>query len=761
MAALRALCVLLALSVLVFTVEGLDSAARARATAVLNSRSSPDNVIEFVEVDAFDNDQADQITEPCSSGCNSNGTSGSERRPLCARHTLVYVLQHFRRSLIVLAPHPPSSPSLPSPAGVCTQDGQCVCYDGFAGTDCSIKVCPAACALHGTCSGGVCQCEPGWTGYDCSFRGCKDDCSGHGACHIGPFNSECLCFSGYTGDACQISVTSGALTCKDDCSGRGMCVNSTCSCRSGFVGSYCQHPDCKDNCNGRGLCDAERGVCNCLDNSLYGGDFCELKKCPNNCTGQGTCLQTGACKCNEGFFGADCSPRNCPDNCNYPAGECVVTPQPEQVLNKTSGKMETVLSVARARGVCKCHPLFTGTSCGAARCPFDCSGHGTCDKATFQCKCQVGWGGKGCQHAECPKKCLNGGACFDGKCQCAPNFKGEDCAEPWLCPNHCSGKGDCRNGECFCSPGHAGEDCSLPGKDLALLPPPKDIKAPGCVPACHPDRGFCVLENNEFSCVCRSGFAGAGCAKTLEEHTKEVTLKLRDLALLVQAGKGPTVCAPACAKPHGHCIQLDAKTEPACMCTGGFSGPTCAIAPPAAPTPAAAAAAAAAGKSNGTATGKAPAKSFVEAADSESVDAASAETAPAEATDMSFSGALPGATPSSASASSAAAHEAEASEASDASSSSASSASSSSSSSAAAAPSSLVEVGASASRRLDRASVLAAVAADTAASAASGGQASGSPQYEDSAAMLLARALETDQREDAMLLQTLDQIVDY
>ncbi len=719
----RVLALLCALLVLVLTVHAVELSVdtttnvrlRSQASTTVSSRSNPDGSIEFVEIDVFDGDQVDQLTEPCPSGCNSNGTFISLACSSIATSIelqTVYILSLYSRclplySLPLLVPtHSPSLyPLLPllswllllalcNFAGVCTQDGQCFCYDGFTGPDCAIPACPAACAQHGECVKGECICKPGWAGYDCSYRGCKDDCNGHGACHIGPYASKCICFSGYSGETCNNSIPSltNDVGCKNDCSSQGKCVNSSCVCNPGFVGAYCQQRECKHSCHGRGVCDQTTGKCRCLDTLRYGGDFCETLQCPNNCFGNGECLPTGACKCNDGFFGSDCSPRNCREDCNYPNGRCVVKPQKTTVTDPVTGNVTDIVSMAAARGVCECHPLFKGETCNQARCPLDCSGKGTCDLSTYMCKCEKGFGGAGCQYATCKKKCVHG-SCLDGKCACDSNYKGEDCSEPWTCPKDCSGNGPCHNGKCYCKDGYEGEDCSMKSSDASVAKPPPPIQQGGCNPGCVSGQGACVLVQDKFQCVCKGGFTGATCAE------KGVYTRPR-------ATNDLTKCDPPCSSPGGHCIQLDTITPAQCICSPGYSGVTCSIAPP--PTPA-------------SEEGDAPAPA---------APAGPTPTTPA---------ATPAA-PTTPTTPTAAAVESQSTTTTTTSSPSSSSSSSSS-------PSSLMEIGAVMSGANSRNNQFE--------------YGSSAVLYEETEAMRMAQALEDDQREDAMLLQALDQITNY
>lgn len=74
---LLALLSVLAVSVQAFQASTVAASGISTRASMLtrggNSGGLPDGSIEFVEVDAFDFDQADQLTEPCPTGCSGNG----------------------------------------------------------------------------------------------------------------------------------------------------------------------------------------------------------------------------------------------------------------------------------------------------------------------------------------------------------------------------------------------------------------------------------------------------------------------------------------------------------------------------------------------------------------------------------------------------------------------------------------------------------------------------------------------------------------
>ena len=130
-----------------------------------------------------------------------------------------------------------------------------------------------------------------------------------------------------------------------------------------------------------------------------------------------------------------------------------------------------------------------------ARCPNDCSGHGSCSSHD-KCQCWANWDGADCSLRKCAygnawatfehdtdphyyAECSNKGLCdrTSGLCKCFEGYTGRAC-ERSVCPNDCSGHGKCRMVKelsevgtytdwdaekiqaCVCDGGWMGPDCA-------------------------------------------------------------------------------------------------------------------------------------------------------------------------------------------------------------------------------------------------------------------------------------------------------------
>lgn len=116
--------------------------------------------------------------------------------------------------------------------GVCGACGACLCSTCFSGPHCEVE-----CGGHGQCDAGECSCN-----FPYSGRYCEKICSDHGS--YDHENAVCNCDNeignAWSGSVCQIR---SCPSWDDDqvCSGHGVCTVATsrCSCDPGWTGSAC------------------------------------------------------------------------------------------------------------------------------------------------------------------------------------------------------------------------------------------------------------------------------------------------------------------------------------------------------------------------------------------------------------------------------------------------------------------------------------------------------------------------------------------
>ncbi len=106
--------------------------------------------------------------------------------------------------------------------GLCTNDLQCVCDDGWIGEGCHIPDCPGEpdCTDHGYCNGTndipICECKSGWIGDACE-RPCVNGTA--------QSDGTCVCDACFSGPGCN-----------RECSDHGQCTDSVCHCDSAWWG---------------------------------------------------------------------------------------------------------------------------------------------------------------------------------------------------------------------------------------------------------------------------------------------------------------------------------------------------------------------------------------------------------------------------------------------------------------------------------------------------------------------------------------------
>merc|ERR1712072_167126 len=148
-----------------------------------------------------------------------------------------------------------------------------------------------------------------------------------------------------------------------------------------------------DMCSDRGVVDKKRGICKCngvptpfwgvAPNPVQVNGACETRKCPNSnginypfvsgnaCNGHGACIpESGACVCEQPYFGLSCESTNCPNDCSG-KGQC----------NTNTGKC-----------ACSQDPIkYSGPSCEFMDCPAGCNAPaGECNRNNGKCICKMG-----------------------------------------------------------------------------------------------------------------------------------------------------------------------------------------------------------------------------------------------------------------------------------------------------------------------------------------------------------------------------------
>ncbi|MFC1685489.1 putative metal-binding motif-containing protein [Nanoarchaeota archaeon] len=233
--------------------------------------------------------------------------------------------------------------------GVCTDQDNCLCPEGYIGNECEDQIYCAGvwqldenvCSGQGTCNNnGLCECWGQFEGLDCSelpqepiicdgiySTNIPEVCNGRGDC----IETEvCVCNEGWEGDFCadQLSLMCFNLPEYDDavCSGNGLCIgDNQCLCDAQWSGDECQ--DYSWTCfnemidspyvcnNGHGECVAQD---TCVCGADYKGIYCQLPilagfQCgnylseePEVCSGRGACIADGQCSCDIGYSGLEC-----------------------------------------------------------------------------------------------------------------------------------------------------------------------------------------------------------------------------------------------------------------------------------------------------------------------------------------------------------------------------------------------------------------------------------------------------------------------
>ena len=272
--------------------------------------------------------------------------------------------------------------------------------------------CINRCSDHGTCHLGQCRCYHGYYGDDCSrsyaqkLLSCHNvTCLNGGTCNKSlEYGFECTCPPGLTGALCEQEIIADPCI-NVDCHRNGTCVRTDhgrdpkCNCYHGYEGQQCRL--IKDLCLSEG------------------------RPCLNN----GSCItNTTLCACPREWWG-----QHCENRVNF----CVpINPCPQ-------GHLCTHHNATQSYS-CSCPHGYTGPTCSklivdhCAESP--CHNNGTCVSLLdgFKCLCPRGYKGGRCKKLENPCKespCGEGGRCRkldEGQwgsitCECQHGYSGHFC----------------------------------------------------------------------------------------------------------------------------------------------------------------------------------------------------------------------------------------------------------------------------------------------------------------------------------------------
>ncbi|KAL8625727.1 hypothetical protein ACOMHN_044002 [Nucella lapillus] len=491
------------------------------------------------------------------------------------------------------------------------QQYYCCCSRGYSGFNCETDIDECAtnpCLNGGICSQGLpgnyqCKCNDRYKGHDCEIsKTCQDNpCQNQGRCNTlmaGTVETfYCSCAPGYTGDLCEVMVTTPSTTTTTTTTTPSTTTTTTTTstttaavnCPQNYYGEDCSmycYP--VDDCTGHYDCDYRNGLKVCL--SGWQGEYCNITTSPDpscQCQNGGQCFKDTCC-CAPGFTGYLCSTRVslCDQNTCLNLGTCI-----EHTTGFQCVCLKGFTGERCEKGVVSpvCPENYYGPSCNVFCKPQQSckAGQYTCNQLTGEKICGFGWTGPECDvrdpaakhESECPDSvCRNGGQCVNSTCCCRPGFIGSLCHIEMLecASSPCRNGGRCQDliGDyfCECRPGLNGKNCEA-GQAVAEV---TTTLAP-TDPCFHVDclnNGTCVYGKiSGFVCLCEDGFTGNLCQESVNQPTSTAN---PTLPTCLQNYFGPNcdvfcIEKDSCSEGHYYCNRETGQKS----CHNGWYGADC------------------------------------------------------------------------------------------------------------------------------------------------------------------------------------------
>jgi len=214
-----------------------------------------------------------------------------------------------------------------------------------------------------------------------TFNDCSNNCV-NGYC----FQGQCQCYTGWTGNSCQIPY------CPNNCNGKGNCVSNVCVCSLGWVGGDCSQQD-TIHCNGDSVIQATTG--NFSDHTPWYQPYKDNQRCS-------WLIRTGS-----------------------PGAVTIVTALHQfewytDTLYVYDGETvnDPLLSIISMSGF-PTGPVVTNRDTGSILIKF----------STNAAQAFTGFVALFSRNDLCPNSCSENGYCVEGKCSCVSGKTGIDCSQ--------------------------------------------------------------------------------------------------------------------------------------------------------------------------------------------------------------------------------------------------------------------------------------------------------------------------------------------